>query len=355
MTRPTPHALLALACAAVCAVALSACGDADEQSSAEASQTLSQMVAATSKIESGKLTASFDLEPDGLAALGGAIKLRASGPFTAPAAGELPRTKLEIAGSLGGQAFGATALSTGKHAYLRSGGHDYRVDDELVDAVGKALGSAQGGGFATLGLDPRTWVKNAHSKGEESVGGVDTNRVSGALDVDRLLADVGDLLGGAGGGSGASATGSANGLGGLLTPQLRKQIADAVKSSKVDVWTGADDAILRQLDVVVDFAFDKGKSPLPGLDGGLAKLHLRIDDVNATTVDVSAPKDARPLSKLFADSGLGALLGGLGGGSSAVPGSGMAGGKQGEQFLKCLESAGGSNDAIAACAAKLAP
>lgn len=358
MTRHTPRALLALACTALCALPLAACGDADEQSSAEASQTLSQMVAATSKIESGKLTASFDLAPDGMAALGGAIKLRASGPFTAPAAGELPRTKLEIAGSLGGQAFGATALSTGKRAYLSVGGRDYRVDDELVDAVSKALGNTRGGGFATLGLDPRAWIKNPQDKGEESVGGVDTNRVSGSLDVERLLADIVELLGSAGG---------ADDVGDFFTPKLRKQIADSVKSSKVDVWTGADDDILRQLEVDLDFAFEKGKTPLTGLDGGLAKLRMRLDDVNATTVEVAAPKDARPLSKLFSDSGIGSLLGGLGGlgGGGAtvpgggtggsIPGAGAAGGKQGEEFLKCLESAGGSSDAIASCAAKLSP
>jgi hypothetical protein len=346
MTRHTPRALLALISAALCAVALAACGDADEQSSAEASQTLSQMVAATSKIESGKLTASFELAPDGMAALGGAIKLRASGPFTAPAAGELPRTKLAIAGSLGGQAFGATALSTGKRAYLNLDGHDYRVDDELVDAVSKALGNTRGGGFATLGLDPRAWIKNPQDKGEESVGGVDTNRVSGSLDVQRLLADIVELLGSAGG---------ANDFGDFFTPKLRKQIADSVKSAKVDVWTGADDDILRQLEVDLDFAFEKGKAPLPGLDGGLAKLRLRLDDVNATTVDVSALKDARPLSKLFSDGGLGSLLGGLGGSGATTPGGGAAGGKQGEELLKCLQSAGGSSDAIASCAAKLAP
>jgi hypothetical protein len=101
-------------------------------------------------------------------------------------------------------------------------------------------------------------------------------------------------------------------LDGLLTPELRKQIEDAVKATKVDVWSGAEDQILRQLAVVVDFAFKKGASPITGLDGGKISLRVRLDRVNATTVDPVVPKHARPLSELLSHDDLGALLSGLG-------------------------------------------
>ncbi len=144
------------------------------------------------------------------------------------------------------------------------------------------------------------------------------------------------LFGGAGGG-------------GLLTPELRTQIAGAVKSTKVDVWTGTTDNILRQLVAVIDFAFKTGTSPIPGLDGGRVTLRLRLDGVNATTVKPAAPRNARPLSDLTGEGGLGALLSGL---AAGVLG-GTGGGDGGDAFLKCLSSASGATADIVECTSKL--
>ena len=129
------------------------------------------------------------------------------------------------------------------------------------------------------------------------------------------------------------------------------QIADAVTSTKVDVWSGTQDKILRQLVAVIDFAFKTGTSPVSGLDGGRITLRLRLDDVNATTVPAVAPKDARPLSDLTGEGGLGALLSGLGAGVLG----GTGGGDGGEAFLQCLNSASGQTADIVECASKLAP
>ena len=336
MIRSTLRPLLATACVAVSGVVMGACGDADE--SASVSSALNESVAATSKIESGRLTASLDLEPDGLVALGGPIKLRASGPFAAPAAGELPRAKLAIVASLGGQALDAGATSTGKRLFVTLDGRDYEAGDELVTALREFFAGAKGGGFASLGLDPGSWIENPSEEGEEAIGGVQTDHVSGTIDVQKLLADVAGVLAG-------------SGAGGVLTPKLQGEIAGAVKSSKVEIWSGAQDDILRQLTVAIDFAFKEGSSPVQGLDGGRLKLRLRLDGVNATEVEVRAPKDARPLSKLFEDGGLSGLLGGLGAGGA----KGAGAGDQGQAFLKCLRAAGENAAAIERCASKLGP
>ena len=240
---------------------------------------------------------------------------------------------LAIDGSLGGQPIRAGVLSTGKQGYLELGGTTYRVGTELEDALGKALTGGKGGGFAPLGLDPSAWVVKARTQGTERVAGVETERIAGEIDVQRLLADVAKLL-------------SGSGADGLESPKLRTQIADSVKSSRVEVWTGVQDRILRQLAIAVDFAFeDKADHPM-GLDGGRMNLRVTLDGVNETPVEVKAPKGARPLSDLAA--GLGGLLGGLGSGTGgAAPGAG------GEAFLKCLESAKGETADIARCASEL--
>jgi hypothetical protein len=340
VNRPTLRAALALACAALCGGLLAGCGDADDApgAAAAAAATLDQSVAATSKLDSARLTASFQLDPEGLLALGGPIALRASGPFAKGAKGELPRLDLALSGALARTPIAARAISTGKQAFLRIDGRDYSIDQGFVDALRSHGASKRAhAGLASLGLDPSAWVKDAEAKGAGTVGGVATRRIAGTLDVKRLLDDVAKLLGGGRGG-------------GLLTPQLRAQIAGAVTSTKVDVQTGASDKILRQLVAVVDFAFKTGQSPITGLDGGRATLRLRLDGVNATTVAPARPRHARPLSDLTGEGGLGALLSGLGAGVL-----GPTGGDGGDAFLKCLSSAGGTTADIVECASKLAP
>ncbi|MEJ7797073.1 MAG: hypothetical protein WKF42_01145 [Solirubrobacteraceae bacterium] len=336
MNRPTLRALLALAC---CCALFAACGNSEEPD-ATAASTLEQTVAATSKIDNGRLSASIGLQPEGMLALAGAITLRAAGPFASPAAGELPRLRLALAASLAGQSIDATASSTGKRGFLRLGGRDYELDDEFLDALREELAGKQGGGFALLGLDPTAWIKDPRNRGEAKVGGEDTIRIAGQIDVERLLADLAELLDGGSNGDG------------LLTPKLRRQIAAAVTSAKVDVWSGAQDKVLRQLAVVIDFAFDKGSSPIDGLDGGRVKLRLRLDDVGTTTFEVLAPQRPRPLSQLAGDGGLAALLGGLG---AALPGGREGAGDGGAAFLRCVTAAAGDAAAVARCASKLAP
>lgn len=336
MNRSTLSALLIAACVAVCGGLLLACGDADD--SGALSSSLNETVAATSKIESGRLTASVDVEPDGLVALGGPIKLRASGPFAAPAAtGELPRAKIAIAASLGGHAFDVKASSTGKRLFLNLGGRDYEAGDELTGTL-REFFAGKGGGFAALGLDPGAWIDDPRQEDDETIGGVQTEHVSGTIDVKKLLDDVAGLLEGSGGDD-------------FLTPKLRSQIAGAIKSAKAEIWSGKDDDILRQLHVALDFAFDEGSSPIQGLDGGKVNLRLRLDDVDQTDFDVPAPKDAQPLSELFEGEGLSQLLGGLPGTSKLGAGAG----DDGEAFLKCLTEADADQAAIKRCTSKLGP
>lgn len=167
-------------------------------------------------------------------------------------------------------------------------------------------------------------------------------RVSGTVNVARLLEDLDSLLTKAGGPAGG---------GGLLSPQLRKQIAAAVDSAKVDIWTGTSDKILRQLHAVIKFRFKErgGLSPIRGLDGGTINLRLRLDDVNTTTVDVPAPSGAQPLSELT-----GRSIGDLVDGIRTALSDGSSGGLTGA-LLGCITGSGGETAPLVRCISRLAP
>ena len=339
MTRTATRPLLALLSAALCAGLLAACGDAENTgSSPAAAATLDQTFAATSKLRSARIDGRMRLEPDGLVSLGGPIVLSAKGPVAAPAGGKGPRFDLAFAAALGGRSFKGGASSTGSRAFLRLDDRSYALGGHRTRSAHK---TAKRGALAVLGLDPTRWVKDPQTKSASpTIDGVETIAVTGKLDVARMLGDIAKLF-----------EGDAAG-GGLLTPKLRAQLAGAVKSATVEIAAGADDRILRRLTAAIDFTFPENEQPpITGLDGGKIDLRLNLTGVNATSFAVARPADARPLSELFGDGGLGALLKGLGAsfGGGADPGDG------GAAFLRCIEAADGKSRAVARCASQLSP
>jgi hypothetical protein len=343
VTHPLRRVFLALACLALCAASLVACGGGDDKGDSSADQVLQETFGnSATAIENGRLNVDFRLDPEGLLKLGGLIGLKVDGPFAAPTAGRLPRFDVDLAATLAGQNFGGGVLSTGRTAFVKLDDRMYRVDDPFVGRLRKGLGSAKTpqAGLKALGLDPLRWIRNAKEKGDARIAGVETTRVGGDVNVARLLEDLDRLLTKAGG----SQSGSA---GSLLTPALRTQIADAVTSAKADVWTGAKDRLLRQIAVVASFKFEDGKTPIPGLDGGKINLRLRLDDVNKTTVNVTAPKGARPLSRLTGGS-LNNFIEGIGAGLTSGS-SGLVGGP----FVRCITGANGKTVSLVRCISKL--
>lgn len=314
MNRSVLRAVTPLACGLLCALALAACGDDSGSESTGAKRLLEQTFATTATaLRSGRLDVNAKLEPEGLLALGGPITLKASGPFVVSQASGLPSFDLDAEARIAGRRLRAGAISDGKRAYLELDGDHYVVDDELSDRLRSGAAAAA---TASLGIDPRRWISDAREDGSEQVGGVDTARIVGAIDVPRLLAD---LQTGAGGAAPPPGRGSA---------EQRKRIAAAVKSAEVEVWSGKQDKIVRQLLVRVQFDFPaRTKPPIAGLDKGQIELRSRIDDVNGVTATITAPARSRPFSEL-PDSGVGGLV-------------------------KCLSEAVGRGSGVARCAANL--
>ena len=333
--------LAALACLALCTTVLAACGGDDEPEAGGAQELLKQTFGSgASAIDNGRLNFAFQLDPKGLLALGGPIKLVADGPFTVPGNGQLPHFKVDFAATLAREIFRGTALSTGRAAYLRLDGRNYKVDREFVAGLREGLADAeakQQPGLKALGIDPLRWISGAQERGEETIDGVDTTRISANVKVATLLADIDKLL--------SQAGGSAGGLGGLLSPQIRKQISDGVKTARVDVWTGTDDKILRQLAVAIDFAFAGGKTPISGLESGKINLRLSLSDVNETTLSVKAPIGPRPLRDVTGGEFLRGLGNGLTGKGSSIAGA---------PFLACITGARGNTTSLVRCISKLA-
>ena len=252
----TRQNLLALGCAVLCTALLAACGGSSDNPAPKrdaAQQTLDRAFGAqATSIERARVSADVRLDPDGLLKVGGPLALRVEGPFAAPSGRTPARFDLAFVTTLGGDRFRGSAISTGRRSYLQL--------DDRVYALGSGRRRAQAApksppGLRSLGIDPLRWVKNVKDEGRADVGGVPTTRLTGDVDSVALLADLAALLDKAGGAAS------------FLTPKLLAQIGAAVKSAKVDIWTGADDDIVRRIAVDLRFAFKPSQSPIVGLDG----------------------------------------------------------------------------------------
>jgi hypothetical protein len=358
--------LLLVLCA--CTLGLVACGGDDSD---DVDTILSETFGEGKDVKSGRLDVSLRLNAKGLQGLNGPLGLRLSGPFASEGQTQLPRFDFEAAIDAGGQQIKAGAVSTGDKGFLKLQDQAYDVGDELYkqfkDGYAQTAkcnaeqGDKSGGSFAALGVDPSRWLTDAEKAGEEKVGGADTTHVSGKVDVPKFLEDVNRILARSNPAQqqgDACATEQEQGSENenqpkprQLSEQDRKQIADAIKDARVDIWSGDEDRMLRRMNVQLKFEVPEAeRQQARGLQSGDLRFDMTIGALNEEQ-KISAPSDARPLEELTT-----ALGGAAQQGAGAQGGSGQSGSQGGEAqsggspYEQCLADAGQDVKKLQDCA-----
>ena len=347
-----PAALLALI--GVLAVVLVACGG----SSDDPNKLLKETFSGGHKVTSGKLNLSVNVAAQGVQNLSQPVKIALTGPFQSQGKSQLPNFDLNLTFSGGGQSFSAGAVSAGGKGYLKFQGQAYEVPANVLAQFKQGFQQAQQrnqgkntNAFKQLGLNPIDWLKDPKVEGDEDVGGTSTKHISANIDVGKFVADLSTLLKNAQSLGGAQ-TGR---LPSNLTAQQQQQIQQAVKSAKVQVWTGADDKTLRKLQVDLNIAGTGGRS-------GTLTFTLEIDDLNQNQT-INPPANAKPFSDLQQQLG-GLGLGGAGAtGTPTVPSTGSSSSGSGssgsspsaaqqkvQRYAQCLQAANGDAAKAQKCA-----
>lgn len=344
--------VLFLALLAALATGLLACGGGDDAADQDVDTLLEETFSGSKKIESGRLALNAAIDIQEGDAGPEAVTLKIGGPFESEGEGKLPKFDIDVSFEGEGQSFSAGATSTGDKGFVNFQGTEYAVSDQVFQQFRQAYeqASKQGGeqdqSLQSLGLDPRKWLTDAKNAGEVKVGDTDTVKITGGVDVAKLLEDVNSALAKAGE---LGLQGQA-GLPSQLTERQRKRVQDSLKDVSVEIYTGAEDKILRRMVVGLDID--------AGADGtGKVDFDMQLLDLNEGQ-DIEEPEDTKPFEQLLEQlGGLGGLLGGTAGGSGGSGGASADPQSQAqiEEFTKCLEEAGSDQAAAQKCSELIQP
>jgi hypothetical protein len=344
-----------LALLATLALAVGACGGdgggGGEEASADTDvdALLSDTFKGNKDVKSGKLALKLDVDAKG-AEVEGPISVSLGGPFQSKGDKQLPTFDIDFAFEGGGQSIKAGLTSTGEKGFVNFQGTEYVVSDQVFNQFkagyeqAQKQGKEQNQSLSSLGLDPRAWLTNPKNEGEAKVGDDDTIKITGGVDVNKLLDDVNKAL------QKTRELGvqGTEQLPSQLTDAQKKQVADSVKDPKVEIYTGKEDKILRRMVIsvsLVDAQNEAGSADI--------KLDLSISDLNEDQ-EIDEPSGAKPFDQLLSQLGglgLGGLGGAGGGGSSGGSGSGSGSNNANlEKYSQCISDAGSDVDKARKCA-----
>jgi hypothetical protein len=345
MNRLRPFVLLSLIAALALIVAACGGGGSDAKqasSSTDVNDLLTQTFTGAKKVKSGKLDLAIKVDAKGGSSqVSGPVSVKLSGPFQSDDPDKLPKFKLDLAFEGSGQSITAGATSTGEKGFVSFQGTNYVVSNQVYRQVKagyeetrkKSTGSKQAQSFASLGMDPRKWLTNPKNEGDAKVGDDDTIKITGGVDMAKLLDDVNRAL------TKAASLGLQSGqVPQKLTDAQRRQVEEAVKDPKVEIYTGKDDKILRRM--VVNLGIDDKASKTTAT----VALDVSITSLNQDQ-SFPEPSDAKPFDKLLSQ------LGGIGlalGGSSSSGGGGSSTDLQ--KYSKCITDAGSDVEKARKCA-----
>ena len=332
----TTVAVLAIALPIPAAVA--ACGGGSSSNSEDPQQVLDQTFNNPTKITSGKLDLSVSGSAEGQQS--GNFSATISGPFQTDPNDKTAFPQLDltanISGSQGGPSisFDGSLITTKDNAYVEYQNQAYELGtaafQQFAQAYAKAAKQNQANGsssgFSQFGIDPKSWLTNVSNEGTTDIDGTNTIHIHGDADVSKIVTDL------------QKASQQTSGSTQQISPDQLKQLTDAVQTASIDVYSGADDHLLRKLGVTLSI------TPPSSAGASISKINLNfsitLSDVNQPQT-ITAPSNAKPIAQLLGQLGIPGLgLPGVGGtGGFGVPGGGSSGGSSSSSYQNCVAQA----------------
>lgn len=258
-----PKAIFALVPVLLVAVLTGCGGDSNDDdaskarsnaaNSAEVRKLLRETFGPNDKATSGKISGTVDLVVKGARRYREPIQVTVSGPFSQ--SGSSPtEANLSLGLQLRGGGVGGELVLIDDEVLIGLGTTGYRVPNDIAAVIRKPLADTDNGLASLLkvfGIDVRRWAKNPRIVGNEQVGGEDTIHGTAEINTQRFFLDVARL--------GKVLTRlritEITGLPREITRAHRVALGRSVQRATGDVWTGAEDKVMRKA------AFDMSLKP----------------------------------------------------------------------------------------------
>lgn len=326
MSRLRPSSVLCAIALLALSFALAACGGGESEKSGESPQAV--LDAATLEgIDSGDIDLTLGVKASGPE--GGNVDVSLSGPFQSEGKGSLPQLGLTATakGEVGGDKvdFDGGIVLLPNSAYVGYEGVEYEVDPATFAFVESTLNEAQQEAGAETGsagaaacqeefgkLKVADFLEGSANEGSADVDGTATAKISGDLNVAGAIDTVLEAVE-------SPACRAQLAAAGPLPSEAeienaKDEVTSSLKSAHVDVYVG-DDNIVRQISAQLEIEPENGGKGPQSVE---IDLDLKLAGVNEEQ-EISAPENAKPLSKLFLKLGVNpiellGLLQGEGGG-----------------------------------------
>jgi hypothetical protein len=293
-------------------VALAACGGGGGSDKSGQSPEAVLEEATLQGIESGHLDLTLGVQAHGKES--GELDVSLSGPFQGEGPGSLPQLDMNATakGDFNGKNvdFEGGLVLLPNTAFVNYEGTEYEVDPTTFSFVESALARAQREGGAETGADGvaacqeefgalkvADFLENGKNEGSADVGGTSTKKVSGDLNVSGAIDSVLEVVESKACRAQLAAAGPLPSK--SEVDKAKAEVEKSLEGAHGVVYVG-DDNIVREIALALTIAPHNG-------GGGPSKVEIELDlkltEVNEEQT-ISAPANAKPLSKLFLKLGI---------------------------------------------------
>lgn len=286
----------------VLAIALVGCGGGSSSSddkaadeggkpnSPEVKKLIDETFGPNDKATSGNISGVIDITVKGLERYREPVQVSVVGPWT-DAAGQ-PEAAFNVSLGLRGGILGGDMYLQGDKAYLGLGSTAYQVPAPIATPLRAPLeaktDNALGAVLGVFHISPDRWAKNPRIVGNERVAGIDTIHGTAEIDTKALFLDLSALA------KRLTSLKITNitGLPQEVDRAARGALQRSVTSADGDVWTGADDKVLRKARFRMTLKPSaKDRKILGGFTSIRVVANLDITDVGAEqSIDVPSNK-----------------------------------------------------------------
>jgi hypothetical protein len=249
--------------------------------SPQARKLIKQTFGANDKARSGLLSGRLDISVKGVPRFRKPIAVTVSGPFRQPGRRD-PVANFSVGLELKDKIYGADLILVKDEVLIGLGSTAYLVPPDIAARMRRPLRNSDNALSAVLGvfrIEPGRWAKSPRIVGNEKIAGEEVVHASAGIHADRVFRNVAELVNIL---TDLRFTEVA-GLPLAIGPKARAALVRSVTSASADLYSGADDKVMRRATFKMAMKMSaKDRRRL----GGISSVDVKGD---ITTIDVGAP------------------------------------------------------------------